>query len=443
MVANSVHYYSFSDLADPDSFEILLVCLLGSCVDKKSGINFISKCFELYPFNLLITSFRYRLEHTDDIESKDKMSTYFDKMVKLADTFVSTFEKSFLEFLIIDKNEENILAVFKRIQSLLEVNQSDQSRRYFSSSLTSKNRILDLLRLSTRIGQVLIRFADSTINIDLITSMLSNFNSVVLKEFGSLATSRDFNTEDLEILKTVVKVFKLPLPSNLESIVSENQKKNLQEIQDKSGSSMYPSDSFRPPPTPDLSESTMTLRSNKSSMQTTDQFELSPLQIMELSVQEKWAFFQKNFTRIPALMVHVENEPESLTSTLINFVMSFNDDDFCDMMIFCEDLCSKIVECVEFWVQRKLTRSNVSFILSLLGRIVKAAKNPQDCKKMQDMLNRLSLVRILIKLFTQEDDYDVSFMFQITEMLSLLLMGGNRVGSSLFSLLKKRYIHVS
>jgi hypothetical protein len=427
IVASKVHYYDFSELVDPDSFEVLLVCLLGSCVDRKSGINFISKCFELYPFHLLITSFRYRLERTEAIDTKDRLTTYFEKIVRLADTFLATFEKSFLEFLIIDKNEENILAVFKKIQSLLEVAIPYQSRQYFGSSLTSKSRILDLLRLSTRIGQVLLRFADNTIDIDRITAVLANFNAAVLKEFGTLATARDFNHDDLETLKAVVKVFKLPLPSNLEAIVSENQKRQMLEVPDKSGSSMYPSDSFRQPPTPDLSESALSLRSSNMSNQTIEQFDMTPAQMMELSIQEKWAYFQKNIGKHPSIVEHLELEPDSLTSTVINFVMSYNDDDFCDMMIFCEDLCSKMVECVEFWVQRKLSRVNVAFILNLLGRIIKAAKTPQDCKKIQDMLNRLSLVRILIKLFTQEGDYDIPFMYQISELLSFLLMGGNRV----------------
>lgn len=123
MIDGEVHFYSFTQSVDIDTYELLLVCLLGTCIDRKAGINFISKCFELYPFDLLIESFRYRLEKSESLDMKDKLVTYFEKATRLVDTFVSTFEKSFLEFLVVDKNEENILAIFRRIQSLMEVGQ--------------------------------------------------------------------------------------------------------------------------------------------------------------------------------------------------------------------------------------------------------------------------------------------------------------------------------
>lgn len=277
---------------------------------------------------------------------------------------------------------------------------------------------------------MLVRFADSTINIDTITSSLTSFNTVVLKEFGVLSNSRDFSMDDLETLKNVVKVFKLPLPANLESIVSENQKRQNAEIVDKSGSSMYPSDSFKIPPTPDLSESALSLKTSSTMMKKEETIDLSPTQLFELSTEEKWLYFQKSLSSNSIVKVHLKQEPESLNSTMINFVMSYNQDDFCDMMIFCEDLCAKMVECIEFWIQRNLQKQNVSFMLNLLGQIIKAANNSLDRLKVQDMLNRLSLVRILIKLFTQEGDFDTDFLYQIVELLTLLLSGGNRVSKS-------------
>lgn len=249
---------------------------------------------------------------------------------------------------------------------------------------------------------------------------------MVLREFGSLSTNRDFNAEDLEILKDLTKVFKLPLPPNLDIIVSETQKKNVIETMDRSGSSMYPSESFKPQVTPELSESAMSFKTGAYA-ESSNQIYMTSTQLFELSTEEKWNLFQKSLRRNEVIKAHCEQEPESLTNTMINFAMSYNSDDYCDMMIYCEDLCSKIVECIEFWVQHKLSRDNVAFMLNILGRIIKATKTQQDKTRVQDMLNRLSLVRILVKLFTQESDYDTQFMYQILELLALLLSGGNRV----------------
>ena len=115
------HVYSFEESVDADNFERLLVCLLGICIDRKAGLHVAARCFEVYPFANLVENFKSRLATTEADSSNDTPATYFEKAVRLVDTFVTTFEKPFLEFLAVDENEANILTIFKKIQSLLEV----------------------------------------------------------------------------------------------------------------------------------------------------------------------------------------------------------------------------------------------------------------------------------------------------------------------------------
>lgn len=298
--------------------------------------------------------------------------------------------------------------------------------------MNTNSRILDLVKLASRIGHILIRLTETTLNIDQATQILSQFCSSVLKKVYTFSSRKDFDREQIETLKLSSKVFKISLPSYLESIVTDAQVKPGVDNPDRSGSFTVPSDTYKTTP----SESSVVDKSTpgKRNSQVTDNqkssADLSLKQIGELSIEDMWHHFQSSFDRSEAVSSHLKMEPESLTNTLINFMMAYNDDDFNDMMIFCEDHCGKIIDCVEFWTQRKLSKANVVFLLKLLGSIIKTAQSPLEKVKLQNMMINLSLVRILIKLFTQEQESDIAFLYEIVGLLSLLLEGGNRVKST-------------
>lgn len=297
--------------------------------------------------------------------------------------------------------------------------------------MNSNGRILDLVKLASRIGHILIRLNDTALNVDNTTQTLSQFCSSMLKTVYIFSNKKDFDREQIEALKLASKVFKIALPVYLDNIVNDFLRKPGVENPDKSGSFSVHSDTLKAShsqlSTPDGSTSSKG-KSGKDNL-TKSSLELTPRQLLDMSIEDKWIHFQAAFSKSEAVTNHLEKEPQSLTNTVINFMMAYNDDDFNDMMIFCEDHCGKIIECVEFWTQRQLTKANVIFLLKLLGSIVKAASTPLDKVKLQNMMINLGIVRILIKLFTQEEDGDIYFLYEIVSLLSLLLEGGNRVES--------------
>lgn len=60
-IGNRAQLFSFAHCVDKPKFEEAIVKLLAMSLDKKVGVNFISKSFDLYPLAVLVETVTYRL----------------------------------------------------------------------------------------------------------------------------------------------------------------------------------------------------------------------------------------------------------------------------------------------------------------------------------------------------------------------------------------------
>ena len=139
-----VSKYSFKYIANVRVFEVKLVILLSSCLEKKISNFYTTLAFELYPFNHMILNINNTIKIIIEKRANENvplsllMSEYLEGMVTLMEIYATTMEKGFIEYL--KDHLPSIEKTLEMILSLIEVVSSDVAKDPLLSRHLRENR---------------------------------------------------------------------------------------------------------------------------------------------------------------------------------------------------------------------------------------------------------------------------------------------------------------
>ena len=412
--------FSFEASGNSSLFELLTIKLISVCMERQSGINIITKAFELYKASLMIQTFAYRLStfpRTITNEGQNLQRTelreYFEGIVKLLDIYVITFDKSFIRDLVNEKVYDAFFDIFSQISELME------AKLIYCYLMASKAAMINILKLVTSVSNVFLKCSVNHINSDKAVTILSTFASKLLNGFDPHISASDLQIDEIMVIKSADKALKFDLPQNIKVLLSNYQEKlsAVDGIEDTLGRvGKDPSASV-----PGLFSESLT-RQLTTLPEVLDQPDTLQRDMTE---EERWTSFLRYMSLSAVVQPMLEKEKAAIINTLLNFCLAYNSDDLDEIMIFCEDLAGKLVSALEFWLQRRLSKKNSLFLIRVLSDLCRVSKVPAERMKLQKMLNNFGIMKVVIKLFVQEDDLDINFLDSLLNLGGAVLEGGN------------------
>src|SRR4051794_23874123 len=93
-----------------------------------------------------------------------------------------------------------------------------------------------------------------------------------------------------------------------------------------------------------------------------------------------------------------------------------------------EDLFIKLMNYLQFWIQKKASKASVIFLVKALSRIIKNSMDDEDAMiERQNMFDRLNTTKILMVLIWEEKNHDTQYLYSIFKFMIRILLGGNPI----------------
>jgi hypothetical protein len=216
----------------------------------------------------------------------------------------------------------------------------------------------------------------------------------------------------------VASIFKVNLPKKILDLLEGDQvSAALEALMNKSGSRI-----------PSATASVSVVNEGESAPKGVDLYQHSEIRLMQAIFKlDPWNVFFKRLLNSEELKLELEKEDDLLMSTLINFVMAYNDNDVTEMFIFCEDIMAKMVNIIEFFKQKNLEDQNLLFLVNLISKIILSSKSKLEKEKMQNMFNNAGIIRVIFKIFSQQTTDNLVLLRDTINLCASMLDGCNTV----------------
>jgi hypothetical protein len=246
----------------------------------------------------------------------------------------------------------------------------------------------------------------------------SGLSTKILKSLEVFLNQKEFTLEDKITLNKVSSIFKVTLSNKITELINSDQVfMPIDALVNKSTSRL-----------PSATASVSLVNEREAEPKLADMFKSSDMRLMQDILKlDRWSIFYKKLLNSEELKVELEKEDNVLMTTLINFVMAYNDNDVTEMFIFCEDIMAKIVNIIEFFKQKNLGDENLLFLVNLISKIIVSCKSKLEKEKMQNMFNNAGIIRVIFKIFSQQTTDNLALLRDTISLCSSMLDGCHKV----------------